>query len=46
MRSNDGRNPVRCWVIIEQHIAATIHLDIDKAGCEPGAFRKGLYRNC
>ena len=40
MRPDDGRNPIRRWTVVEQDIAAAVHLDVDEAGREPGASRQ------
>ena len=44
MRADDGRNPIRRWTVVEQDIAAAVHLDVDEAGREPGASRQNTGR--
>ena len=29
-------------VVVEQHVAAAVHLNVDEAGREPGAFRQSI----
>jgi hypothetical protein len=40
MCAGDGRHRGRGWIVIQEDVAAAIHLNVDKARGEPRAFRQ------
>ena len=45
MRRGDGANAVGRRLIVEQHVAAAVHLQVDEAGREPEAIRQVMRRH-